>query len=189
MALEATFDDLETLVEDIAKSSAIRVGQVMQSVADKQRARILQRVASGIGVDGTPFAPYSTTGPYYRNGKRYASYAEYKQSTGSGVVNLRDTGAMLGALQISRADSEGFTLAIDGAEEAVAKANQTRRPWLGATQQESAEMQYDLTAGVVNSIGIVTNSSFDPGNNMQAARNLSFNGRGAMPVTMAGFVY
>lgn len=33
--------------------------------AQRQRTRILDRTARGIDVDGTPFAPYSTNGPYY----------------------------------------------------------------------------------------------------------------------------
>jgi hypothetical protein len=41
----------------------------------RQRARILERTARGIDVDGRPFAPYSTRGPYYYRPSRGAAVA------------------------------------------------------------------------------------------------------------------
>lgn len=41
----------------------------------RQRARILERTARGVDVDGRPFAPYSKNGPYYYRPSRGAAVA------------------------------------------------------------------------------------------------------------------
>lgn len=66
---EATFkgpsgkSPMEFILE-LAKDALPTEGDAIYA-AQRQRSRILERTANGVDVDGAPFEPYSTKGPYY----------------------------------------------------------------------------------------------------------------------------
>lgn len=80
----------------------VRITQADATYAlQRQRTRILERTARGVDVDGTPFKPYSTKGPYYyypngrvgsskftdRQNRAAASRLKRKLATGSVVAD------------------------------------------------------------------------------------------------------
>lgn len=73
--------------------------ELMQEVGKLARERILRRTAEAVGVDGTPFQPYS------------AAYAVRKaKEVGAGPVNLQLSGSMLQALVITDVTDHSVTL-------------------------------------------------------------------------------
>jgi hypothetical protein len=68
--------------------------------AQRQRSRILERTANGVDVDGAPFEPYSTKGPYYfypngRVGKNKASVTRNKAAVSRLLRRLAGTGGLI----------------------------------------------------------------------------------------------
>lgn len=99
MAAAATFttesgaDGLTALQLEIRRLTTITVGDI-QFVGQFLRSEILQRTARGLDVNGAPFAPYSTKGPYYfypngqrsevRHARATAAKNRFKTAGGSG---------------------------------------------------------------------------------------------------------
>ena len=105
-----------SVIADKIEAAALTQADILYGLK-RQKARILDRTARGVDLNGGAFAPYSTKGPYYyypnkgakpgqrrasaaafgkkigagtrtRLGLKFASYAAFKASMGRGVVDL-----------------------------------------------------------------------------------------------------
>jgi hypothetical protein len=59
-----TGGDPSEFILRVARDAQVTEGHVIYA-AQRQRTRILERTLNGVDVDGNPFEPYSTNGPYY----------------------------------------------------------------------------------------------------------------------------
>ena len=55
---------IDTLARELVTSVLPEQGDVLYAL-ERVKATILERTARGVDVDGAPFAPYSSKGPYY----------------------------------------------------------------------------------------------------------------------------
>lgn len=55
--------------------------------AQRQRSRIIERTMQGVDVDGRPFAPYSTKGPYYYYPNGRVGNAKFSSKQNKAAVN------------------------------------------------------------------------------------------------------
>jgi hypothetical protein len=78
-------------------------------VALRGVAIILKRTKEGIDVNGKPFAPYSKHGPVRVDGRKYASYEDYKRS-GLGRSNVDLMGRNARMLQAVKVQIGGLEL-------------------------------------------------------------------------------
>lgn len=97
---DATFNrpgggDPTTVILQLAKDAVPTEGDALYA-AQRQRTRIIERTLSGLDVDGSPFEPYSQTGPYYyypngRVGKTKAESRRNKAAVSRLLRRLNDT--------------------------------------------------------------------------------------------------
>lgn len=105
-----------SIVADKVEAAGLTSTDILYGL-NRQKARILDRTARGVDLNGSAFAPYSTRGPYYyypnrgatpgarrasagrlgkkigagvrtRVGLKFASYADFKSALGRGTVDL-----------------------------------------------------------------------------------------------------
>lgn len=95
----------EQYVIALAKGIAPQQTDVLYAV-ERQKTRILERTLSGVDVDGAPFAPYSTNGPYYYYPNGRVGKNKFESRTNKSAVNrlLRKLGET-----ISRKEAVGIT--------------------------------------------------------------------------------
>lgn len=145
MKISAGDRSLDRFMKDLTGALRITKADLLSALR-KQKKRILERTARGVDADGMPFAPYSQKGPYYwypnegkamtvrgkkrsakshakkYNGKvtgtgvRFESYAAFKRSLGTTVVNLRGPRPphMLEQLRVTAYDAKRGIIEISG---------------------------------------------------------------------------
>lgn len=156
MPLSVTFGGrtLASVALDVEKAGRMDETDMLY-ILNRQKTRILERTARGVDINGSPFAPYSTKGPFYyyparglggrqrkaaagrkarqlggqrtRLGVKFASYAAFKAGLGRGVVDLLGPTAphMLQAIVVAARGADNGILGIYGSEADRAEGHNT----------------------------------------------------------------
>lgn len=134
----STGRDAEHFVAELGANLQPRESD-LQLMLERQKARILERTAAGLDVDGNPWEPYKPR------------YAKFRTSKGrkTSPVTLLFTGRMLQAITVVIRNATECALGIYASDVTDrARGNQARRRFFGASTVELRLIAEDLLSSI-----------------------------------------